>query len=123
MTWEFSPYICFSTPISEHDISKVIGEERMRRWIPIKDALDTGARVIAGSDWPVVPSVNPWLAIETMVTRQVPGVCDKELGGSQKITLEHAMDIYTLNAAQYMGIRDKVGSIEPGMHADLIVLE
>jgi hypothetical protein len=123
MTWEFSPYIWFPTPISEHDISTVIGEERMRRWIPIKDALDTDARVVAGSDWPVVPSVNPWLAIETMVTRQVPGGGDKELGSSQKVTLEQAMRIFTENAAQYMGIRDKVGSIEPGMHADLIVVE
>ncbi len=123
MTWEFSPYIWFPTPISEHDISKVIGEKRMRRWIPIKDALATDAPVVAGSDWPVVPSVNPWLAIETMVTRQVPGGGDKELGGSQKITLAQAIRIFTENAAQYMGIRDKVGSIEPGMHADVIVVE
>ncbi len=123
MTWEFSPYIWFPTPISEHDISKVIGKERMKRWIPIKDALETNARVVAGSDWPVVPSVNPWLAIETMVTRQVPGGGDKELGGGQKITLEQAMRIFTANAAEYMGIRDQVGSIEPGMHADIIVVE
>ena len=77
------PYIWFPTPISEHDISQVIGEERMERWIPIKDAVDTNGRVVAGSDWPVVPSVNPWLAIETMVTRRAPGGGDKKLGGSQ----------------------------------------
>jgi predicted amidohydrolase YtcJ len=123
MTWEFSPYIWFPTPISEQDITRVIGEERMKRWIPIKDALETDARVVAGSDWPVVPSVNPWLAIETMVTRQVPGGGAKELGSSQKVTLEQAMSIFTENAAEYMGMRDKFGSIEPGMLADIIVVE
>ena len=26
-----------------------------------------------GSDWSVVPSVNPWSAVETLVTREEPG--------------------------------------------------
>ena len=95
----------------------------MKRWIPIRDAVDTGARVVAGSDWPVVPSVNPWLAMETMVTRQAPGGSETELGASQKISLRQAFDIFTVNAAEYMGIRDRIGSIEPGMIADLIVVE
>lgn len=123
MTWEFSPYIWYPTPIAAQDIRGVIGKERMKRWIPIRDAVETGAAVVAGSDWSVVPSVNPWLAIETMVTRQKPGGSADTLGEGQKITLEQALRIFTEGAASYMGLRDQVGSIAPGMHADMIVVE
>lgn len=122
MTWEFSPYIWYPTPIAAHDIRVAVGDERMKRWIPIKDAVDTGAGVVAGSDWSVVPSVNPWLAIETMVTRQMPGGSKETLGEGQKVTLEQAFRIFTENAADHMGDRNLVGSIEPGLHADLVVV-
>jgi predicted amidohydrolase YtcJ len=123
LTWEFSPYIWYPTQITDVDIRNVVGEEMMKRFIPIRDALDSGANIIVGSDWAVVPSVNPWLAIETMVTRQKPGGGDKTIAPDERVTLEQAMRIYTENAAAAMGDRDLVGSIEPGMHADIIVTE
>jgi predicted amidohydrolase YtcJ len=100
-----------------------VGEERMQRWIPVKDALDAGALSVAGSDWSVVPSVNPWIALETLVTRQVPGASGEVLGASQRITLEQAIDLFTSAAAVRMGIRNRVGAIEKGLLADLIVLD
>jgi predicted amidohydrolase YtcJ len=121
MTWEFSPYIWYPTPIAASDIRAAVGDERMKRWIPIKDALDTGALVVAGSDWSVVPSVNPWLAIETMVTRQKPGGSKETLGEAERVTLDQAFRIFTENGALQAGHRDKVGSLEPGMHADFVV--
>jgi predicted amidohydrolase YtcJ len=121
MSWEFSPYIWYPTPIAAIDIRAAVGDERMKRWVPIKDALDTGALVVAGSDWSVVPSVNPWLAIETMVTRQKPGGSAETLGEQERVTLDEAFRILTENGAKLMGHRDKVGSIEVGMHADVIV--
>lgn len=123
MTWEFSPYIWYPTPIASKDIRGVIGDERMKRWIPIRDALETGALVVAGSDWSVVPSVNPWIAIETMVTRQIPGGSAETLGEGQKITLAQALRIFTENGASFLGQRDQFGSIETGMKADFIVVE
>jgi hypothetical protein len=123
MSWEFSPFIWYPTPIAAVDIRAAVGDERMKRWIPIKDAVDTGALVVAGSDWPVVPIVNPWLGMETMVTRQQPGGSDTTLGEQERVTLDEAFRIFTENGATLMGQRDKVGSIEVGMHADLIVTE
>lgn len=123
MTWEFSPYIWYPTPIASKDIRGVIGDERMKRWIPIRDALETGALVVAGSDWSVVPSVNPWIAMETMVTRQIPGGSAETLGEGQKITLAQALRIFTENGARFLGLRDQIGSIEPGMKADVIVVD
>ncbi|MFP6806188.1 MAG: amidohydrolase [Pseudomonadales bacterium] len=121
LAWEFSPYIWYPTPIASIDIFAAVGAERMERWVPIRDAVASGALVVAGSDWSVVPSVNPWLAIETMVTRQKPGGSKQTLGEGQSISLTEAFDIMTVNGARLMGHRDKVGSIEVGMHADIIV--
>ncbi len=123
MSWEFSPYIWYPTPIAADDIRAAVGDERMKRWIPIKDAVDSGALVVVGSDWPVVPAVNPWLAIETMVTRQKPGGSEETLGEQERIALDDALRILTENGARLMGHRDEVGSIEVGMHADVIVTE
>ncbi|MBN1907540.1 MAG: amidohydrolase [Deltaproteobacteria bacterium] len=121
-TFEMSPYIWYPNPIIA-DIAKAIGPERMKRWTPVKDAIEGGGLVVAGSDWNVVPSVNPWIAIETLVTRQRPGEGGDILGESQKITLKQAIDLFTKNSARQMGNGNKTGRIEPGMLADLIVVD
>ncbi|MBL4894201.1 MAG: amidohydrolase family protein, partial [Emcibacter sp.] len=108
------------TPIGA-DIQVAVGDERMKRWMPIRDALDTGANVVVGSDWSVVPSVNPWLAMETLVTRQKPGGSTEILGAQERISLTEAFRVFTDNAARLMGHRDLVGAIEVGLHADLII--
>ncbi|MEL1251101.1 amidohydrolase [Aurantiacibacter gilvus] len=119
-SWEFSPYIWYPSTITR-DIVQAIGPERMERWIPIADALDADALVGAGSDWSVVPSIDPWLAIETMVTRQLPGGSDEALGAGQAVSLEQALQIFTLNGARIMQQADRVGTIEPGKFADIFV--
>ena len=121
-TFEMSPYIWYTNPIIP-DIAKAIGPERMRRWIPVKDAIDAGALVVPGSDWPVVPEVNPWIGIETLVTRQQPGGGGETLGAQEKITLKQAFDMFTVSAALQMGNRNQVGTLEAGMLADLVVVD
>jgi predicted amidohydrolase YtcJ len=121
-TIEMSPYIWYPNPIIP-DIAKAVGPERMKRWIPVKDAIDSGALVVPGSDWAVVPSVNPWIAIETLVTRQKPGGGGEVLGEMERISLEQAFDLFTVNSALQMGNRSKTGSIEQGLLADVLVLD
>jgi predicted amidohydrolase YtcJ len=121
-TFEMSPYIWYPNPIIP-DIVKAVGPERMKRWIPVKDAIDSGALVVPGSDWSVVPSVNPWIAIETLVTRQKPGGGGETLGAAERITLRQAIDLFTVNSARELGSRNKEGTLERGMLADLVVLD
>jgi predicted amidohydrolase YtcJ len=121
-TFEVSPYIWYPNPIIP-DHAKALGPERMKRAWPVRDMLDAGALVIPGSDWAVVPSVNPWIAIETLVTRQKPGGGGEMLAEGQKITLKQAIDLFTVNSARQMGNAHKTGRIEPGMVADLIVID
>lgn len=120
--FEFSPYIWYVSPIIA-DIRKAVGEERMKRWIPVKDALDAGALVVPGSDWNVVPSVNPFIAIETLVTRQAPGGGGEVLGAQERITLEQAIDIFTRQSARQMNHDYATGTLERGKLADFLVLD
>jgi predicted amidohydrolase YtcJ len=122
VTFEMSPYIWYPNPIIP-DIEKAVGAKRMQHWTPVKGAINSGALVVAGSDWPVVPSLNPWVALETLVTRKAPGGAGPELGGAEKITLDQAFDLFTVNAAQQMGQRHLVGSIEAGKLADVLILD
>jgi predicted amidohydrolase YtcJ len=121
-TFEMSPYIWYPNPIIP-DIAKAIGPERMKRWIPVKDAIDAGALVVPGSDYAVVPSMSPWIAIETLITRQQPGGGDEVLGAQERVTLDQAMDMFTVNSARQMGNANTTGRIEPGMLADVIVID
>jgi len=121
-TFEMSPYIWYPNPIIP-DIRKAVGEVRMKRWIPVREAIESGALVVPGSDWAVVPSVNPWLAIETLVTRQKPGGGGEALGEAERISLGQAFAMFTVNSAREMGNDSRTGRIAKGMLADLLVLD
>jgi len=121
-TFELSPYLWGPTPIND-DITAATGEERIERVWPFREAIDAGALVVPGSDWAVVPSVNPWPAVETLVTREEAGGSKEHFGEPQGITLEEAIQLFTVNSARHLGLADKVGSIEKGLLADLVVLD
>lgn len=123
MTWEMSPYIWYPTPITAHDIAAAVGPERMKRLWPVREVVATGANVVVGSDWPVIADVNPWLAFETLVTRQVPGATGPAQAPDEAITREQALTLLTANGAREMGRLDRGGTIEPGKLADVIVVD
>lgn len=120
ITFEVSPYFWAPSPITDN-IVKAVGPERMERAWPVRDMLNSGALVVPGSDWPNVPSVNPWTGIEMLVTRETLGGGESGAKG-QRISIGEALAMYTSNAARQMGHEDKVGSIKRGMIADLIVV-
>jgi hypothetical protein len=96
------------------------GEERARYAIPLRTLLDDGIMVGGGTDACVV-HWNPFLSLWWMVTRNTltAGV----LGPEEAITREEALRLYTINSAYTQFMEDKVGSIEPGKLADLVVLD
>jgi predicted amidohydrolase YtcJ len=120
--FEYSPYLWDPQPISD-DITKAVGEPRISRVWPIKDGFDSGALVIAGSDWIVVPAPDPWLGIETAITRQNPGGSARTFGAAQAITLDQAIRMFTINAATRLGLDKELGTIEAGKRADFIVID
>ena len=124
VTLEYSPYLWFPSAIND-DIIKAIGPERIERVWPVKEGVDAGALVVAGSDWEVVPSANPWIGIETLVTRRAPENArpGEVYGPAEAITLRQAIDIFTINAARHMGDDKDLGSLDVGKLADFIVLD
>ncbi len=119
---EYSPYLWDPQPIND-DITTAVGARRIERVWPIKDGFEAGALVIAGSDWAVIPAPDPWIGIETAITRQKPGGSARTFGAGQAITLEQAIRMFTINAATRLGLDKELGTIEAGKRADFIVID
>ena len=91
---------------------------------PVRSLVDAGALVTYGSDWPVVPTPNPWLGIESMVTRADPaGGGEATLRADQAVDLATALRIFTINSAVANAMGERSGSLEVGKDADFIVLD
>jgi hypothetical protein len=121
-TFEVSPYLWGPSPIND-DITAAVGAEVIKRVWPVREMIDAGALVVPGSDWSVVPSVNPWIGIETLVTREVPGGSVNSFGKAEAISISEALDLFTINAARQEHMANRVGRIEVGMLADIIVVD
>jgi predicted amidohydrolase YtcJ len=98
------------------------GPDRASRAWAWKSISDAGGHLAFGSDWPVV-TLNPWVGIQTAVTRQTAeGTPAGGFVPEQRLTVEQAVDAYTLGAA-FAGRREKTeGSLEVGKLADLIII-
>ncbi len=101
----------------------LLGEERAWQMYPIRTVLETGGRIVGGSDY-FVTDLNPLLAIETAITRQDPhSNSGPVLNDDQRVDLETMIAAYTINGAYQMTQDAHQGSIEAGKRADLIVLD
>jgi predicted amidohydrolase YtcJ len=90
-----------------------LGSERARWLYPLKTLINEGIRVAGGSDCPMEP-LSPLLGIQAAVERQ--------FFPEERITVDEALRMYTVNAA-YASFEETVkGSIEEGKLADLTVL-
>jgi len=101
----------------------VLGPERTDRIYPIGSVSRAGGVVVGGSDWIYGP-LDPLDSIEPALTRQDPDDTEAMVGTmSESIDLATAIEAYTVNAAWAMHQEEKVGSIEVGKRADIVVLD
>ncbi|WP_344152492.1 amidohydrolase [Nocardioides koreensis] len=102
-----------------------LGAERARRQYPFGDLHGAGARLAAGSDWPV-SSPDPLAAIHVAVNRTAydePGPAGEvPFLPEQALALETAFAAYTSGSA-WVNHRDDAGVLEAGRAADLVVLD
>ena len=100
-------------------------EERAGWQYPFGDLARAGARLAAGSDWPV-STPDPLAGIHVAVNRTVHGSSGREgtepFLPEQAITLEQAFAAYTSGSA-FVNHLDHTGSLTPGFAADFAVLD
>ena len=124
-----NPYwFCKSAAWADSEL-KQLGPIRSERMLPAKSFYDTGVKVAAASDYPV-SHPNPLAGIEMAATRTLiapwrGGRSAEEcaLNTAEAISVEQALDAFTLSAAYAYDLDAITGSIEAGKSADFVILD
>jgi predicted amidohydrolase YtcJ len=88
---------------------------------PLRELVEAGIPVGAGTDATRPASYNPWISLSWMVT-------GKTVGGTQiaapasRLSRTEALRLYTAGSAWFSGEEDVKGKIAPGQYADFAVL-
>lgn len=120
--------------MTETIITEMLGEKRARGQYPLGSFQAAGVRMAAGTDFPVILPPSPFMGFKTGVTRTVPHnhpeyeqykdtpLEPAQAPGSETLSLEAMIKMYTRGAAYQMFFDDVSGSLEEGKSADFVVL-
>ena len=111
---EFSTY-----PYYNADKFHFYGQEMMAHMMAFRTMIDAGIKPSGGSDFPPGP-FSPLMAIQAMVTRT--GWNGETWGAAQRITVDEALQVMTINGAYNSREEARKGSITPSKLADFVVL-
>ena len=95
------------------------GEDMMKRSMAYRTLLDAGVHATAGSDFSPGPFA-PLMGMQGMVTRR--GWNGETWGLNQRITVDEALQVNTINGAYASFEENSKGSITAGKLADFVVL-
>ena len=117
------PYHADPEPAQLDSYQSKIGPERASRGWPWNSIRGAGGRLAFGSDWPIV-SFDPFLGINSAANRTTND--GRPAGGwlpHERLSLADALAGYTSGSA-WAAHQDAVkGTLEPGMLADVVVLD
>ncbi|HKE37499.1 MAG TPA: amidohydrolase, partial [Candidatus Baltobacteraceae bacterium] len=118
------PYhFCCPAPGGSDTWERNLGRARWREGFVWRDIVDANATMVHGSDWPVV-TIDPLIGVYSAITREDPQ--GNPRGGwypDQRLTLSEVLAGYTRNAAYVAFMEDRIGTLETGKLADLVVLD
>lgn len=96
-----------------------IGEHVLQHLIPLRRMLDAGMTVAGGTDW---GPKNVFEHVALATTHEFCGSGRRNDGPAQRIGRAQALAMWTRDAARVLRW-DDVGTLAPGNHADLIVVD
>ncbi len=107
------------------EYEKSVGATLYSAQYPIRSLIDAGCKYGQGSDFPVAEGKPyPFDSIEVGLTREsLDGSIFKTRFGNEAPTLEEIIESFTINNAWEIRMEDKLGSIEVGKLADLLVID
>lgn len=97
------------------------GKEKAKLAPPMRQIMEAGIPLGAGTDGTRVASYNPWPALHWMITGKTVGGMD-HMDVSNKLTREAALHLYTQGSAWFSQEEDVKGTLEKGMYADFAIL-
>ena len=98
-------------------MASALGDALMQQALPYKALVDAGVPVALGSDWPMSSQTfQPTQIMEWAITRT-------GWRAEEGLSREQALKGCTADAARALGLESRVGSIEAGKKADLVVLD
>ena len=97
------------------------GKEMAGNAPPIREMLEQGIPVGAGSDATRVSNYNPWTALEWLVTGESAGGTQL-LNERNQLSREEALKLYSAGSAWFSGEENVKGRIAPGQYADMVLL-
>ncbi|MGY4708940.1 amidohydrolase [Mycolicibacterium sp. CBM1] len=125
---QFSANWLSADPDTLQNMAARYGHPRQDLMYRPQDVLRAGGRISLGTDWPAAgyySTYKPLESIQIGVTRQLIGTPDAPVlpPADQCLSVAEAVHANTLGAAYQLGMDDRVGSVEVGKLADLIVLD
>ena len=104
-----------------HILPHLVGEDRTQRYMPVGDAMASGAVVTLHGDHPATP-VDPMRTLATAIERRAR-TGDTLIAADQALTNRQALEAMTIHAARQLGLEAEIGSIEVGKRADFTWLD
>lgn len=130
------PFWHYKEPGYFEEVEVAAVGQRAEQEYPMRSLLDAGVTLAYSSDYPASPYPNPFHAIETSVTRnmpagwliELPDIKDMDdpaylLNADERVSVADAIRGFTASAAYSTHTDDITGSLEVGKSADMIVID
>ncbi len=125
---QFSANWMSADPDTIQNMGARYGSPRKELLYRPQEVLKSGGRISLGTDWPAAgyfSTYKPLDSIQIGVTRQLIGKADNPVlaPADQALSVAEAVHANTMGAAYQIRLDDKVGSLEVGKLADMIILD